>query len=65
MLATATETWKSLKVKFSVKCSCFISVFYVTVGNADIGSPKYFVIPNKHLCHMLAKFKHNRMIRTM
>ena len=41
MLATATETWESLNVKSSVKSSCFNRVFYVTDGNADIGSLKY------------------------
>ena len=40
MLATATESWKGLNVKFSVECSCSDMVFYVTVANA-VGSLKY------------------------
>ena len=41
MLATSTETWKSLNVKFSVKNQCSDRVFYVTVSNANIESLKY------------------------
>ena len=41
MLATTTETWNCLNVKFSVTRSGSDSVFYVTVANADIGSLKH------------------------
>ena len=53
MLATATEPWKSLNVKFSVKIHVPIDrVFYVTVANADIGSLKYHFL-NKYLATVL------------
>ena len=45
MLATATEKWKSLNVKFSVKFWYSDRVFYVTVANVDTGSLKYNLIP--------------------
>ena len=41
MLATATEKWKNLNVKFSVKSWYFDRVVYVTVADADIESLKY------------------------
>ena len=40
MLATATETWKSLKVNLVYKVDVPV-VFYVAVAGADIGSLKY------------------------
>ena len=39
-LSIATETWKSLNAKLSVKSWCFDGVFHIAVANADIGSLK-------------------------
>ena len=41
MLATATKTWTSFTIKFSVKVDVPTWTFiYVTVANADIGRLK-------------------------
>ena len=60
MSALATVAPKSFNGKFAVKCDFPIGQFYVTITDADIGSPKsLYTLFDKHLVYMLVKFEQN------
>ena len=66
MSALATVEEKSFNGKFTGKFDFSDRVFYITIADADIKSPKSLhTLFDKYLDHMLVKFERNCTVQTV